>query len=83
MIIPFMITIKFVSTDDAYRATFGVSLTDPRVAPGTGQVAGENLGFGQHRPEALREATRAFQRLLVSQGMPVEKANYDWVNPAR
>lgn len=65
-----------VTLDDAYHATFGVSLADPRVDPRTGQVAGENFNFGQHRPEALSEATRAFQRLLVSQGMPVEKADH-------
>ena len=66
-----------VTLDDSYRATFGVtSLDDPRVDKRTGEVAGESFGFGQHRPEAMLEATRAFQRLLVSQGMPEEKARH-------
>jgi len=66
-----------VTMDDAYRATFNVtSIADPRVDRKTGEVAGENFGFGQYRPEAMLEATRAFQRLLVSQGMPEEKARH-------
>lgn len=71
-----LIQAQAVTLDDAYRTTFGVSLADPRVDPRTGQVAGENFNFGQHRPEALAEATQAFQRLLVSQGMPTEKASH-------
>jgi hypothetical protein len=63
-----------VPLDDAYRATYGVSISDPRVDPQTGQVAGEGFGFGRHRQEAIFEATRAFQRILVMQGMPEEKA---------
>ena len=65
-----------VPLDDAYRATYGVSISDPRVDPQTGQVAGEGFGFGRHRPEAIFEATRAFQRILVMQGMPEEKAQH-------
>ena len=66
-----------VTMDDAYRATFGVSsIADPRVDQKTGEVAGENFGFGRYRPEAMLEATRAFQRLLVSQGMPEAKARH-------
>ena len=66
-----------VTMDDAYRATFGVSsIADPRVDPKTGEVAGENFGFGRYRPEAMLEATRVFQRLLVSQGMPEAKARH-------
>jgi len=66
-----------VTMDDAYRATFGVSsIADPRVDQRTGEVAGENFGFGRYRPEAMLEATRAFQRLLVSQGMPEAKARH-------
>lgn len=66
-----------VTMDDAYRATFNVtSIDDPRVDRKTGEVAGENFGFGQYRPEAMLEATRAFQRLLVSQGMPEAKARH-------
>ncbi len=65
-----------VSLDDSYRATYGVSIQDPRVDQRTGEVAGENFGFGRHRPEAMLEATRAFQRLLVSQGMSQAKAQH-------
>lgn len=65
-----------VSLDDAYKATYQVAINDPRVDPRTGQIAGQNHGFGQHRPEAMLEASQAFQRLLVSQGMPVEKARH-------
>ncbi|CAG0992516.1 hypothetical protein BURK2_02472 [Burkholderiales bacterium] len=68
---------KAVSLEDSYKATYGVSLRDPRVDQRTGQVAGQSFGFGQHRPEAMSDATRAFQRLLISQGMPESKArNY-------
>ena len=65
-----------VTLDAAYRATFDVALADPRVDPQTGQVAGESFGFGQHRPDAVLEATQAFQRLLISQGMPADKARH-------
>ena len=66
-----------VTMDDAYRATFKVtSIADPRVNRTTGQVAAASFGFGQHRPDAMQEATQAFQRLLVSQGMPVEDARH-------
>ena len=65
-----------VSLDDSYKATFGVSITDPRVNPQTGEIAGESGLYGRYRPEAMAEATKAFQRLLVSQGMPVEKAQH-------
>jgi hypothetical protein len=66
-----------VTMDDAYRATFNVtSIADPRVDQKTGEVAGEDFGFGRYRPEAMLEATRAFQRLLISQGMPEAKARH-------
>jgi len=66
-----------VTMDDAYRATFNVtSIADPRVDQKTGEVAGEDFGFGRYRPEAMLEATRAFQRLLISQGMPEAKAQH-------
>ncbi|MFQ5898204.1 MAG: hypothetical protein ACE5JN_08150 [Candidatus Methylomirabilia bacterium] len=64
-----------VSLDDSYQATFGVSIADPRVDSQTGEVAGHNL-YGRYRPEAMPEATRTFQRLLISQGMPEEKAQH-------
>ncbi|MFQ5520722.1 MAG: hypothetical protein ACE5FK_04940 [Candidatus Methylomirabilia bacterium] len=64
-----------VSLDDSYKATFGVSIGDARVNPETGEVAGHNL-YGRGHPEAMPEATRTFQRLLVSQGMPEEKAQH-------
>lgn len=69
-----LVKAQAVSLDASYRTTFGVSMRDARVDQQTGQVAGQNLGFGQNRPEAMLEATRAFQRLLQSQGMPEEKA---------
>ncbi|MBI3028246.1 MAG: hypothetical protein HYY64_01885 [Candidatus Rokubacteria bacterium] len=65
-----------VTLDDSYKATFGVSTTDPRVNPQTGEIAGESGLYGRYRPEAMAEATKAFQRLLVSQGMPEEKARH-------
>jgi hypothetical protein len=65
-----------VSLDDSYKATFGVSIEDPRVNQKTGEVASENVGYGRHRPEAMLEATHAFQRLLISQGMPEASARH-------
>jgi hypothetical protein len=64
------------SLDDSYKATFAVPIDDERVDKRTGEVAGESLGFGRNRPEAIIEATRAFQRLLVSQGMPEDTARH-------
>jgi hypothetical protein len=65
-----------VSLDDSYKATFGVAIADPRVNQQTGEIAGESGLYGRYRPEAMAEATRAFQRLLVSQGMPEEKSQH-------
>ena len=66
-----------VPLDDSYRATFGVSITDQRVEPKTGEVRGQEGLYGRYRPEAIFEANRAFHRLLISQGMPEEIArNY-------
>jgi len=65
-----------VPLDDAYRATYGVSINDPRVDQRTGEVAGESMGYGRLHPEAMADATRALQRLLVSQGMPQERARH-------
>lgn len=66
-----------VSLDDSYKATFGVTTTDPHVNPKSGEVRGQEGLYGRYRPEAIFEANRAFQRLLVSQGMPEEQArNY-------
>lgn len=69
-----LVKAQAVTLDASYRSTFGVAIRDSRVDQQTGQVAGQNFGFGQNRPEAMLEATRAFQRLLQSQGMPEEKA---------
>ena len=69
-----LVQAQAVSLNDSYQATYHVPLNDPRVDPQTGQIAGQNYGFGQHRPEAMLEATQAFQRLLTSQGMPPDKA---------
>lgn len=65
-----------VTLDDSYKATFGVSIADPRVNQQSGEIAGESGLYGRYRPEAMAEATKAFQRLLVSQGMPEEKAQH-------
>jgi len=65
-----------VTLDDSYRAMYGVSLADQRVNRQTGQVSGQSFSFGQYRPEAMMEATNAFQRLLVSQGMPQTEAGH-------
>jgi len=63
-----------VSLDDSYKATFGVPLSDRSVNPKSGDVLGQEGLYGRYRPEAIVEGNRAFQRLLVSQGMPEDKA---------
>jgi hypothetical protein len=65
-----------VSLDDSYRAAYGVSIRDPRVDQKTGQVKEGGFGFGRYRPGALADASDAFQRLLVSQGMPEAVARH-------
>ena len=66
-----------VSLDDSYKATFNVSMNDKQVNPNTGEVTGQDALYGRYKPEAIFEANRAFQRLLVSQGMPEVRArNY-------
>jgi len=59
-----------VPLDDSYRATFRVSMNDSRVDQKTGDVLGQDGLYGRFKPEAIFEANKAFQRLLVSQGMP-------------
>ncbi len=65
-----------VPLDDSYKATFGVPITDQRVDPKSGEIRGQDGLYGRYRPEAIFEANRAFQRLLVSQGMPEERARH-------
>lgn len=66
-----------VPLNDSYKATFGVSIDDQRVDQKSGEIRGQEGLYGRYRPQAIMEANRAFQRLLVSQGMPEEKAqNY-------
>jgi len=65
-----------VSLDDSYRAAYGVSISDPRVDRETGQVKDGGFGSGRYRPGALADASNAFQRLLVSQGMPEAVARH-------
>jgi hypothetical protein len=65
-----------VSLDDSYKATFGVSIKDERVQQKSGDVFGQEGLYGRYRPEAMREANNAFQRLLVSQGMPEDTARH-------
>lgn len=65
-----------VSLDESYRAAYGVSINDPRVDRTTGQVKDGGFGFGRFRPGALADASDAFQRLLMSQGMPESVARH-------
>jgi hypothetical protein len=65
-----------VSLDDSYKAAHGVSIDDPRVHPQTGEIRDGGGLYGRYRPEAIFEANRAFQRLLVSQGMSEERAQH-------
>ena len=70
-----LVDAQAVTLDDAYRAGYDDSpLDDPRVDQRTGEVRGETIGYGRLHPEAMAEATRALQRLLVAQGMPQERA---------
>ena len=65
-----------VPLDDSYKATFNVSINDPRVDQKSGEIRGLDGLYGRYRPQAIMEANRAFQRLLVSQGMPEDKARH-------
>src|SRR5258708_27003834 len=66
-----------VPLDDSYKATFGVSIEDKRVDPESGRIKGQEGIYGRYRPEAIFEANRSLQRLLVQQGMPEKEArNY-------
>ena len=76
-----------VPLDDSYKATFGVSMNDQRVNQQSGEIGGQEGLYGRYKPQAIMEANRAFRRLLVSQGMPEDKArnyvlagnyNYAW-----
>jgi hypothetical protein len=58
-----------VPLDDSYKSTFGVSINDSRVNPQTGEISGNVKRFS-----TMLEATQAFQRLLVAQGMPAATA---------
>ena len=63
-----------VPLDDSYQATFGVSIADSRVDPQSGAVKGQRTVYGSYNPEAIFEANRSLQRLLVQQGMPESEA---------
>lgn len=65
-----------VSLNDSYKATFGVPIDHPDVDPKSGDILRQAGIYGMYKPEALFQAQRAFERLLVSQGMPEEKARY-------
>lgn len=65
-----------VPLDDSYKATFGVAIDDARVDPQTGAIRGKESPYGRYRPEAILEANRSLQRLLVSQGMPPDQARH-------
>jgi hypothetical protein len=64
-----------VSLDDAYKATFGVSIGDRPVHQETGKVRAQRKAYGRYKLEALPEVTGAFHRLLMSQGMSHETAH--------
>jgi hypothetical protein len=65
-----LVQAQAVTLDDSYKATFNVPASDPRVNQQTGEISGATGLYGRYRSEAIFEANRAFQRLLVSQGMP-------------
>ena len=65
-----------VSLDDAYKATFGVSINHPDVEPRSGDVLRQQGIYGKFKPEAIFEAQRAFHRLLLSQGMSEDQARH-------
>lgn len=66
-----------VPLDDSYKATFGISIADQQVDQDSGAIRGKDVPYGRYRTDAIFEANRSLQRLLVSQGMPEEKArNY-------
>ncbi len=66
-----------VPLDDSYKATFGISIADQRVDQDSGAIRNGESPYGRFRPEAIFEANRSLQRLLVSQGMTEERArNY-------
>lgn len=82
-----LVQAQAVPLDDSYKATFGVSMNDQRVDQQSGEIRGQEGLYGRYRPQAIMEANRSFQRLLVSQGMPEDKArnyvlagnyNYAW-----
>lgn len=62
---------QWVSLDDAYKATFGISISDPRVDRKTGQISGD-----VQRVATMTDATAAFQRLLISKGTPEATARH-------
>jgi len=71
-----LIQAQAVPLDDSYKAAFNVSINDPRVDQKSGEIRGQDGLYGRYRPQAIMEANRAFQRLLVSQGMPEDKARH-------
>ena len=72
-----MLQANAVPLDDSYKATFGVSIDDQRVDPQSGKIKGQEGLYGRYRSQAIFEANRSLQRLLVSQGMPEQEAkNY-------
>ena len=71
-----LIQAQAVPLDDSYKATFNVAINDPRVDQKSGEIRGQDGLYGRYRPQAIMEANRAFQRLLVSQGMPEDKARH-------
>jgi hypothetical protein len=71
-----LIQAQAVSLDDSYKATFNVSIADQRVDQKSGEIGGQEGIYGRYQPQAIMEANRSFQRLLISQGMPEDKARH-------
>jgi hypothetical protein len=71
-----LVQAKAVSLNESYKATFGIPLTHPDIDPKSGDILRRESLYGVFRPDALFEGQRAFEKLLVSQGMPEEKARH-------
>jgi hypothetical protein len=71
-----LVQAQAVPLEDSYKATFGVSINDQRVDQKSGEIRGQEGLYGRYRPQAIMEANRAFQRLLVSQGMSQDNAQH-------
>ena len=71
-----LVQAKAVSLNDSYKATFGLPLDHPDIDPKSGDILRKEGLYGMFRPEAMFEGQRAFEKLLMTQGMPEEKARH-------